>query len=501
MSLTKCQQNGLFQIQFAKKHVIIMGPAGTGKTYLLREVLELLMKSCNGGIAFCAPTHQAKKVLQEMINSGKNEMDWVKAHTVHSLLKIHPDTYEDEVVFDNKGEVPEFEDIKYIVVDEISMIDAPIYDKLMTVAKKNNISIIGVGDPYQIQPVNSEGSYIHPTLGPVSLLFKLHDSFTRVVLEEIVRQSEGHPIIEVATNIRKRNCDFYELIAEDGKTGVFKLQSDAELVAKYLEYVKTPEDTLKYKLMAYTNAKVEEMNAIVREHIFKTKAPYAVGEYLVMQEPVYDRSGKMSKLIFNNGQVCEVVNIEGGSFVQEQFELPDLVHDVYVPNEDPNELDDFVKGVKVDPLSIEVWKLDVRSIDDEMEYTIYSIKDEEANIKYQEYMSLSAEIYKEIGRGIDAKLKFYYADSKANPMDRQKNNFKINELRTEKRDMWAGFWALKSKFIDVKGSAACTFHKSQGSTFIGAFISSEKLEYCEYHLARQLRYVGITRARDFVYFS
>lgn len=501
MGLTKSQEEGLFAIKFAQKHSVIIGPAGTGKTYLLRHVLEWLEKEKGSeGIVFCAPTHQAKKVLQSTINEGRSDFDKIKAYTIHSILKIHPETYEDEVVFENKGEIPEEEDITHIVVDEISMVDAVITDRLLKFAKQNNVIIIGLGDPYQIQPVNSEGSYRHPTLGPISMMFKTMPDFTRVVLEGSVRQAEGNPIIVVATDIRKNNSDIYELVSEDGKYGIFRLNSTEELINKYLEYVKTPEDTLDYKIMAFTNASVNGINDIIRQKLFNNDNPYVVGEYLVMQDPVYDRSGKYSRKVYDNGEICKVIDITDGTQVQRELELPNLVYDAYVPSEDPNEMDEFVKGLKVDPINVTLWELKTVSVDSKVEYTFYSIKDGKSLEKYNEYISLAAEIYKSTGKEYDDKIKFLRKELKIDPVNSYKYNAEISELRNKKREMWAAFWALKSKFVDVKGSAACTFHKSQGSTYTGAFIIRDGLEKCEYHLARQLRYVGVTRAKEFVYF-
>lgn len=504
MGLTVCQQNGMFKIQFSKMHIAIMGPAGTGKTYLLRQVLEYLESSniYRNNIAFCAPTHAAKKVLQDTINSGRAEFEWIKAHTIHSLLRIHPDTYEDEIVFDPTGEVPELENIKYIVCDEISMLDGILTSKLMDAASKNKLRIIGLGDPYQIQPVNPDGCYNHQTLGRISPIF-FHKDFERVILEEIVRQSKGNPIVTVATKIRKEGSDIFECVGEDGKTGVFRVTNEDELVNEYLKYVKCPADMLNYKLMAYTNQKVDAMNDYVRQKLFNTSASYVESEYIVMQEPVYDYSGKFKRVVYNNGEICEIIEIEEGSEIAETFEVEGgLVHSKFVESEDPEEMGFYDHNYSEPPLELKVWKLKVRSVDEDTEFTLYSIKDDDSKTALNDYLSLVAQIYKEKGKDIDQTIKIKKSKFKmSTPEVRRQLNSEINELRNERREMWNEYWKMKGKFVNVKGAAACTFHKSQGATYTGVFISTDKMEYADYFLARQLKYVATTRAKQFVYFT
>ena len=96
--LTEGQKNAfnivMRAIKEKKHHVTINGPAGTGKTTLTKFIIEALISTGETGIILAAPTHAAKKILSKL--SGK------EASTIHSILKINPVTYEENVLFEQK---------------------------------------------------------------------------------------------------------------------------------------------------------------------------------------------------------------------------------------------------------------------------------------------------------------------------------------------------------------------------------------------------------------
>lgn len=458
-----------------------MGPAGTGKTYLLRNFLEEVdVKKC----AFCAPTHAAKLVLENTINSDKPKNEHIKAHTIHSLLKIHPDTYEDQIVFDPHGEIPDMSELKYLVVDEVSMVDGLLAGRIMSAANTYNIRIIALGDPYQLQPVKGDGCYLHPLLGNISPLF-FHKDFERVILDEIVRQQEGNPIIEVATKIRKENSNIYELsCCKEPEIGVFRHRLPQMMLDRYLQFVKKPEDTLNYKLMAYRNKDVDSLNDYVRRKIFNTTDPIVKGEYLVMQEPVFTEFAGQEMMVYHNGQICEVTEIHEQKELTDTVKLPNMFYQGYIEGEVDEFGMDKYGTIEVAPIEVKFWRVSLISLDDEkLVHTIDIIKDEESQRVLDEYLETAANIYKDKGKLIE-----------------NSGDLKPHQKKTKKKLLWAKYWELKKRFVSTKGSAACTIHKSQGSTFEGAFIFTNRLNDVEYHLARQLKYVATTRARKFVDF-
>ena len=444
MSLTNGQSAGLDRIRVVmstpwhqRKHIIICGPAGTGKTYLLRQVLDLV--GPNAHIAFCAPTHQAKQVLADMIGE--------EAHTIHSLMKIHPETYEDAFDFKQSG-APELDTLDYLVIDEASMKDGMLFDITMRTIPSKCL-IIALGDPYQIQPVKNDPGIISPIF--------FDDRFERILLTEIVRQSENNPIIKVATNIRKTGCSIYECRGDDPSTGVYQHHNLNTFMKEYFSRVKVPEDMLKHKMMAYTNADVDTFNGLIRQRVYNTTDPVIVGEYLVMQEPVYQtlefEGKKMTEIKFHNGETVKVLDIIGGQQTMGSFELP------FVPH--------------LDKLQVKYYTLKLESVSEGTVYNIDVIYDSESASDLSFYLHCVATHYKKI---------------------------KNTKSQSDMKKAWRQFWTLKERFKDVKGAAVCTFHKSQGSTFETAFIITNKLGLADRRIRKQLEYVGVTRAKNRVDF-
>lgn len=170
----------------------LYGSAGTGKTFLIRYIIEnvITQKINEDEIAFCAPTGKAASVM--MIRFAYENIS-----TIHNLI-YHVET-EEEVVYKEDGQTvdrvkthtkfirrPYLDGIKLIVVDEFSMVDPIVLKDLLSY----DLPIIAIGDPFQLPPV--EGT-------------KISTEDADVVLTEIVRQSADNQIIRIATNVREGN--------------------------------------------------------------------------------------------------------------------------------------------------------------------------------------------------------------------------------------------------------------------------------------------------------
>ena len=121
----------------------LVGPAGTGKTYLLKAVI----KNCNTSyslIGLAAPTHKACRVLSENVRIPN-----VKINTLQSDLglKLNFDVEKFDIKnppFDPKGRI-KIGDFKIYIVDESSMINRGLLSFLEKICKQNQCKIIYVG--------------------------------------------------------------------------------------------------------------------------------------------------------------------------------------------------------------------------------------------------------------------------------------------------------------------------------------------------------------------
>jgi ATP-dependent exoDNAse (exonuclease V) alpha subunit len=176
MELTEGQKIGLEtaleRYRYGEAYTVISGPAGTGKSSLVRYIIEALGFS-DEEVVFTAFTGKAAQVLQRKGN--KNCM------TLHKLLFKH---YIDKYGHFRRIKVDSMP-YKLIVVDECSM--AP--KELVQVLLSFHIYTIFLGDSAQLPPID-------PTQDN-QLLRSPH-----VTLTEIMRQAADSEIIQLATKIR-----------------------------------------------------------------------------------------------------------------------------------------------------------------------------------------------------------------------------------------------------------------------------------------------------------
>ena len=166
---------------------IITGGPGTGKTTIVKAIVDLYIKLHKLGtrdilseIALLAPTGRAAKKLAESTS--------LPASTIHRFLKWNKDSNDFAVNEFN----PNYQ--KLIIVDETSMIDTYLFASLLKGLTKN-IQLILVGDANQL-----------PSVGPGLILNDLISSqvFTFSPLNEIYRQSINSYIPILANEIKNK---------------------------------------------------------------------------------------------------------------------------------------------------------------------------------------------------------------------------------------------------------------------------------------------------------
>lgn len=202
------QQKKAIVISLQKKIIIITGGPGTGKTTIVRAIVEIF-ESWQKKILLAAPTGRAAKRLAE--TTGR------PARTIHRLLEFQPK----ERRFKRGPDYP----LKggALIIDEVSMVDLPLMYHLLR-AIPPEMRLILVGDKDQLPPV-----------GPGNLLRDLIDSgLVEVIrLEEIFRQAGESLIVVNAHRINRGqplvyprrgdpDSDFYFFHQED-EAKVFQL--------------------------------------------------------------------------------------------------------------------------------------------------------------------------------------------------------------------------------------------------------------------------------------
>lgn len=168
--------------------LIITGGPGTGKTTIIRAIVDLYGKinqlDYDGlveRVALLAPTGRASKRMSESTS--------LPAMTIHRFLKWNKETNEFAVNEFNK-------DLSHlIIIDEVSMIDINLLNNLFK-GLTNNIKVILVGDYNQLSSV-----------GPGQVLKDLIDSdiIDTIHLDLLYRQDENSYINTLAHEIKNND--------------------------------------------------------------------------------------------------------------------------------------------------------------------------------------------------------------------------------------------------------------------------------------------------------
>ena len=176
MELTKKQEEGL-QIALdrhraGEKYTVISGYAGTGKSTLVRFIIDALDVDQNK-VAYATYTGKAAEVLRKKGNPN--------AMTLHKLLY-------DSIPRQGGGfiRIPKkMLEYKIIVVDEVSMVPKSMIDMLLN----HKVYVIFLGDPFQLPQIDKKETH--------TLLDKPH-----IFLDQVMRQAAESEIIQLTMKIR-----------------------------------------------------------------------------------------------------------------------------------------------------------------------------------------------------------------------------------------------------------------------------------------------------------
>lgn len=183
---------------------LLLGRAGTGKTYTLVNLLNRLKPDPNKTIV-CTYTGKASSRIRELFR--EYDLHDYKSLTIHKTCSSN---------FNSKFFKNEYNiiDCAYLIIDEVSMIPREILAKLLQ-AVPSHVKIIFAGDDAQLPPVNDTS--IIPELEAL-------DFVNTVRLTQVFRSEDA--VLGQAYNVLNRKSIDYNLFGEDMKELVLKLISD-----------------------------------------------------------------------------------------------------------------------------------------------------------------------------------------------------------------------------------------------------------------------------------
>ena len=202
---------------------IITGGPGTGKTTVIKAIIDLFEKHGNK-VALCAPTGRAAKRMTEATNK--------EAKTLHRLLEIGKMKEEVEIEDVDYDIAPLDADV--VIVDEVSMVDIFIMNYLLK-AIYLGTKLILVGDVDQL-----------PSVGPGNVLKSIINSekFVTVYLDKIFRQAALSKIVLNAHEVNK---------------GEWFISNDDENLKKDFFYVdESNQDKILYNVLSLSKERLKK---------------------------------------------------------------------------------------------------------------------------------------------------------------------------------------------------------------------------------------------------
>jgi exodeoxyribonuclease V alpha subunit len=265
---------------------IITGGPGTGKTTIIRGIIESLEQE-DKSVLIAAPTGRAAKRVEEAT--------YYHASTIHRMLQIDPDSGR----FVHNEENPLKTDA--VIIDEFSMVDFFIFYALLKAISIHTRLII-IGDKDQL-----------PSVGPGNVLRDIINSqlFNIIYLHRNFRQTENSLIIENAYRINNGESLKFKPYSEDLDFVFIRVQNEhqaREKVLGILEYYKNDynfnsPDFQVLVPMYRGEAGIDVLNSIVQEkfnpgHVCIKREKITLKEF----DKVMQLKNNYEKEIFNGEQ-------------------------------------------------------------------------------------------------------------------------------------------------------------------------------------------------------
>jgi len=445
---------------------VLKGYAGTGKTFLVKRIIEYITSTYSSRkIAITAPTNKAVRVLQEDapfntdegkgpvfedIYNGKSRLNYSTIHKLLGLKEQITDSGEQKFTPDYKDK-SELTKYKYLIVDEVSMLDDAICKEIMKFS--NSIRMIFMGDPAQIPPVNR--------IDCIPFRKQEEYKFQTVELQKIMRQAGEHPVVDASFLIRNnlnvaQPIPTLETKLNDEGKGVIYINNGKEqrkavrpILTKYFDSDEFRNDADYAKVIAWRNKTVNYVNAIIRNILYGNDAlSYMVGEKLIANKPIFEEKkdnlwgGSKWTISVNTSEEMEVedVIVKTKKFTEGNYELYATIYQCKVKIWDP--------------------------IDKRMATDYINVIHEDSRKEYNKLL----------------------------------NDTKTLAKQSRDKRAWVAFYNIMKWSANVGYNYAITAHKAQGSTYKNVILMEEDMDLNRTILERnRIKYTSYSRPTDRLY--
>ena len=308
---------------------ILKGYAGTGKTYIISNIVKNLWKITKN-VILLAPTGRSAKVLSSYCKK--------EAFTVHKEIFYTKNNFSGKLEFTLK--INKHKNTIFIV-DEASMINTNRGDGvgLFSQSLLDNIikyvysgfkcKLLIIGDVAQLPPVNSNISH---ALDDSYLEKEYNKSINSVELTDVVRQEKESGILSYATSIRNKieNCLFEDITFNlETFNDVVKVE-DGEQLMNLIQDSYNIYGIEETAIIVRSNKRANLYNKSVRDKILNNENIISVGDLIMVIKNNYFWLNNMRDLGFiANGdiikieEIYDIKNIYGFKFAEVKISMVD----------------------------------------------------------------------------------------------------------------------------------------------------------------------------------
>ena len=440
-----------------RQPLLILGRAGTGKTYMLAAALKEIVKNLQPGqplnIVGSALANAAKNQLADSLSKAKLgtfPKVTLKYHSVASLLNSVKSKLVQTNTGKGKSKIIDYrKQPTILIVDEMSMLSADDYQRIEDDTDKN-VLVIYAGDHGQLPPISK----------PFSLIDKIgKDNILHLTTPQ--RQKKDSPILDYLNPIWENATEQPKpkeyisvpnvLTSGGGIASINQEESLDNIVGLYKQAIDTR--NINYvQFLTYENKNIKSFNENIRKKIFGDNVNnYVKGEFVIFNDSFTVIINGKEETIDNGTRAIieEVIENENSEF---KVELKDLRG---------KELNLTGRKYRISyKLNNETVETTVKLLDiaDQYEY--------EKLIGAIEYLNGNFPVTSTQERKFGNYLQYDFGQTrvKEGNVYKDRNNNVEQKIKSIRIDNLVKFAAQISEFGDANPGYATTVHKSQGMT-------------------------------------
>lgn len=282
----------LFLMDPVETVFVLKGYSGCGKSTLVRTLLDRLPAYQKAAHLINPTMREYEPMLTATTNKAAENLAQITGYdvkTIHSALGLRVQT---DFKTNTSTLIPRtMDDLEgYVLfIDEASYIDRELLEFVWKRTK--HCKIVFIGDPAQLTPVKSSGTPVFDA------------GFNGAALTQVVRQAEGHPIIDLSTKFRNTvNSGEFFAFKPDGHH-IQHMDRMAFSAAIEQEFTRPDWKYADSKILAWTNKCVVTFNQYVR-NLAKGDPHFQVGDYAVCNSFL-----QVGKLSIKTDQLVQITEI------------------------------------------------------------------------------------------------------------------------------------------------------------------------------------------------